>query len=93
MVQSNAGDVALCHQVQEQCMGGGEHARILHAQTREIVDVEETPVVDLVEGRPPVGQPIRLQVQQLVQTVEALRHPALPVDLGDGVIDVCADRG
>jgi hypothetical protein len=88
MIETDPGDVSLLHQVQQQRMGGGKHPWVLHAQAREIVDVEEPAVVDLIERRPPVRQTIRLQFEQTVQPIEALGRARLPVDLGHRAVDV-----
>ena len=50
-----------------------EHLRLLHADGRQLVDVEEAAVVDLVGRHPPEGQPVGLGVEQRLEPVEAAR--------------------
>ena len=50
-----------------------EHRRILHPQRRQLVDVEEPPVVDLLRRDAPVRQPVRLRVRAARRGVEAAR--------------------
>ena len=40
-----------------------------HANRGQVVDVEEAPIVDLLGGDTPVGEPIDLGADQLVQTL------------------------
>ena len=61
-------------------MGLGEDRRVFHAQSNQVVHVEEAAVVDLLRGSTPGRQPIRLRVQQQVQAVEAVRIPFDAID-------------
>ena len=45
----------------------------LHADGRQLVDVEEAAVVDFLGGDPPEGQPVGLPLDQAVQQVETAR--------------------
>ncbi len=65
--------VSLVHQLQDQAVRLVEDVDVLHADRGQLVDVEEPPIIDLVAGDPPIGQPIRLLGQKLVEQVEALR--------------------
>ena len=40
-----------------------KHGWIFHADSREMIDVEEAAVVDLVHGGAPVGKPVDLFFQ------------------------------
>ena len=71
MVDPDAGDVPALEPVEEQGVRRLEHLRVLDAKAREIVDVEEPAVIDLVRRRPPVRQAVRLRLEQDVQRVEA----------------------
>ena len=42
----------------------------LHAQPDQGIHVEESPIAQLLIRRPPVGQPIVLQIQHIVQRVD-----------------------
>ena len=61
---------ALGHQPGQKAVGGVEDLGILHADGGQLVDVEEAPVVDLLAGHAPVGQPIELLVEQGIEEVE-----------------------
>src|SRR4051794_33188303 len=54
------------------------------AQPGERVDVEKTPIVDLVAGEPPISQPIMLTLEQMMQREDRRRS------LGEGPISVKA---
>ena len=68
-------------------MRGREHFRLLHADRRELVDVEEAPVVDLLTRHAPERQPIHLRVEQPVEEIEASRIARRAVEALDGLID------
>ena len=53
-------------------MGGGKHFGLFHTQCSQFVDIEETPVVDLLRGYTPVTETIDLALQQSVEQIEAL---------------------
>ena len=57
---------ALC-QAADQRMRRLEHRAVLDAHAGEVRDLEEAPVVDLVGGHAPVGEPIVLLLEQAVQ--------------------------
>ncbi len=71
MVDAQAVDPALRGQVQRQALHRLEHPRVLDAQRRQFVDVEEAPVVDLVGRHVPVGQPVGLRLVQRMQALAA----------------------
>ena len=47
-----------------------EHFRIFHVDSHQMVDVEKTAIIDLMSGGAPVGKPVNLFFQQLMQGVE-----------------------
>ena len=51
-------------------MGRLEHPQVFDAQSRQLVDVEEAPVVDLVRRHAPIGEPIGLRGEERVQASE-----------------------
>ncbi len=61
-------------------MNDGEYFRALHPDRRQIVDVEKTPVIDLVGRNPPKTQAVSLIVQKLLQRVEAVWISLAAVD-------------
>ena len=70
MVDTETRHGSLAHETEHEPVGRLEDRRLLHADRRQIVDVEEAPVVDLVPGGLPERQAVRLPRQQLVQPVE-----------------------
>ena len=70
MIDADAGDPFLAQQARQQLVNRLEHRRVFDAQAGQRVDVEEAAVVDLVRRGPPVRQPVRLLLEQLVQRVE-----------------------
>ena len=91
MIEPKPGDDPTADQVEDERVRVVEDVGLLHADGREIVDIEEPPIVDLVCGRPPVGEAIVLGLQQIVQPVEAGGLPAGAAPPGHGAIDVGAD--
>ena len=55
-----------------------QHRRLLDADRRQVVDVEEAPVVDLLGGDAPEAQAVGLVAQQRLERVEAARIARRP---------------
>ncbi len=87
VIDSHRLHAAVLQQLRQQLVGRGKDLRVLDAQPRELVDVEEAPVVDLVRRGAPVRQPVGLRFEQLVQGVEAVGPARLAVHLAHGEID------
>ncbi len=60
-------------------------------QPREVVDVEESPVVDLVGRDPPVREPVSLPLEQLVQPFVARAIAGHAIERGDAAAQVLGD--
>src|SRR5579872_3415306 len=60
-------DLPLADQFKDERMDGGKHFGIFHADCHQLINVEETAVIDLVGGDSPVTQTVRLPAQQLLQ--------------------------
>ena len=88
MIDAQAVDHAALDQLEGEPVRAVEHARLVHAQRREVVDVEEAPVVDLVDRYAPVRQSIRLRVEQRVESIEAARIARRAVEPRD-VASMC----
>ncbi len=73
-------------------MGRCEHVRILDAEARERVHVEETSIVDLVRRGSPVREQVRLRFEQLVQRVEAFGLAGDAVDALHGSRQLIGNR-
>ena len=73
MIDAYPVHLALAQQTQDQPVGGGKHFKFFHAQRGQLVDIEETPVVDLFRGYTPVTETIDLGLQQSVQQIKTLR--------------------
>ena len=93
MIDAQPRHRALPHQAEEQPVGGLEDLGLLHADGRQLVDVEEAPVVDLLARHAPVGGAIGLVGQQRVQQVHALRVARLAVEEPDVLSDEGAHGG
>src|SRR5687768_8285917 len=57
-------------------MNGLEGLGLLHAQTDQLVDVEEAPPVDSIAGAAPPGKPPVLALQAAVDGGQAMREVA-----------------
>ena len=71
MIDPQAGHPAFFDESQHQLVNCREHFGLFHADRSQAIDVEETPIVDLVGGHAPVAEPIRLVGQQRLEPVEA----------------------
>ncbi len=65
-------DLPLVHQPQNQPMRLLEDVGVLHADGRQLVDVEESAIIDLVRRHAPIGQTVGLFREQLIEQVKAL---------------------
>ena len=92
VIDPQAVHVAADQQVEHKLVASVEDLGILHADGRQVVDVEEAAIVDLVGGRLPVREPIDLGVEQLVEAVEAVRVAGRAVELPDVRLDESAHR-
>ena len=64
MIDPQPVHVAADQQLEHQAVAFREDLGVLHANGRQLVDVEETPIIDLVGGGLPVREPIDLGIQQ-----------------------------
>src|ERR1700730_17360391 len=62
-------------------MGFLEQLGQFHAQAGQLVDVEETPVIDLFRSNAPIRDPVGLHFEQLVQARETQRVTRLTTEL------------
>ena len=53
--------------------------RVFHPDGGEAVDIEESPVVDLFCGDPPIGESPNLFAEQVIQKVKTVRFFLSPV--------------
>ena len=67
VIDAQSGRRAPADQLEHEAVHLVEHRRVFHAQRRQLVDVEEPAVVDLLGGHPPVREAIRLRVEQRVE--------------------------
>jgi len=90
VVDPQAVDRAARHQIEDQGVHAVEDDRILHADGGQLVDVEESAIVDLFGRDAPVRQPVRLCREQGVERIEAPRVAAAAVEDLDRPGDVRA---
>ena len=93
MVDPQAVDLLLAHELEHEPVRRLEHPCVLHPDRGEPVDVEEPPVVDLLAGDAPVREAVGLRVEEPVEEVEAARLACAAVEDRDVSVDVRADRG
>ena len=93
MVQTQAVYLALGQKVKNKTMGGIEYCWLFDTHAREVIDIEEAAVVDLVGGNAPVRKPIALKLDQIVQLVETDGISSAAVEFGQIVGDVTDDVG
>src|SRR5678816_4714361 len=83
MVDAQTSDHSFSQELKNELVGRVEDDRILHANGREFVDVKEPPVVDFIRRDPPMGEPIYLVAEELVQQIKALCISLCSVQNGD----------
>ena len=93
VVDPQAGDDALAGEAEGERVERLEHRRVLHPHRRELVDVEEAPVVDLVGGHPPVAEAVTLVGEQRLEPVEACRVARAAVEVFERAVDRLPDGG
>ncbi len=71
VVDAQTGDVPFADEAEDELMRGIEDLPVLDADTSEMVDVEETAVVDLLGRDTPVGEPVPLGVEDALHGIEA----------------------
>src|SRR6266853_5262674 len=93
MVQAQPLQFSLGDQPANQAMRLFEDCRLLHADTRQLIDVEEAAVIYLVGCNSPKGEPIVLLLEEVVQRHEAVRLTGPTAEsLGRGVQRIGDDR-
>src|SRR3989304_1636466 len=73
MVDSQTSHLSFPDQPEYQPVGLFECGRVLHPYGAEPVDIEESPVVYLLWGAPPEGEPVYLLIEDLVEEIKGLR--------------------
>ena len=91
MIDPQAIDVAAGQQLEHQAVTFREDLGRLHADGRQLVDVEEAAVIDLIVGGLPVREAIDLGVQQLVEVVVTVRVSGRPVEFQHAAANVRGD--
>ena len=80
MIDADAVHDVLSGELADQFVAALEDFRVFRVDRDELVDPEESPVVDLVVGRAPVRQPVMLLLEQLMQQVR------VAVDMRDRLV-------
>src|SRR3977135_3213667 len=87
MIDAHAGDSTGGNELEKQLVSRIEDFRQFHPDRGQIVDVEETAVINLLRRDPPEREPIRLVVQEGIERIETARIARDAIDLGDGLLD------
>src|SRR6266478_2040331 len=87
MVDPQALHVPALDQAEHEPMRLLEQLGQFHAQAGELVDIEKPPIIDLLGSDPPIGDPMRLHFEQLVQPLEARRITGLTGELHQCALD------
>lgn len=93
MVDAQAVHPLRVEQLEDQAVRRLEDLRLLHAQRRQLVDVEEVPVVDLVAGNAPVGEPVGLRADDGIERIDAGAIVRAAVQQRERGVDRVAERG
>ncbi|MNF98329.1 hypothetical protein D3C84_811850 [compost metagenome] len=91
MVDAQAVDQPLSHQLENFRVGRLEYRWTLDPQSTQFVDIEKAPPVDVIGGGAPTGEAIALAFEQVVQSLEAFA--GLRVVGFQIVLDALQNRG
>src|SRR5713101_6427419 len=91
MIQTETVDLSFADQAEDQFMSRREDVGILHPHPRQLLDVEEATVVNLVKSGFPESQPVRLGFQELVESIESLRLARDAVELFQAFFNILAN--
>src|SRR5580700_3028179 len=80
MVDAQAIHLPGRYQTQDETVGCLKHRFVLHANTRQIVGIEKTAVVDVISADPPVGKAESLALDELMELFEACGVGRSPID-------------
>ena len=64
-------------------MGGTKYLRFFHSEASQVVDIEKAAIVYFIGGNPPIGKPVGLLFQQVVQQVKTLWFAGCTVEQDD----------
>src|ERR1700739_4596906 len=87
MIDAQTVDFSFSYKSQHETVSGFKYGIILHADSRQIIGIKKTAVVDVVGCNSPVRQPERLRLNEFMEFVEACRIRRSPVDLIYGLVD------
>src|ERR1700722_11796174 len=87
MIDPQALHVSALDQAEHQSMRLFEQLWQFNAQTGQLIDIEKPSVIDLLCGDPPIGDPICLRFEELVQPLEARRVTGLSGEPSQCVLD------
>ena len=91
VIHAQAGYLSFPCQPEDQIVGGVEDPWVLDPEADQFADREEAPVVDLLVGQPPEGQPVVLLGEDAVEVVEAAGIALPPVMVPQGFVDILPD--
>src|SRR6266567_7847390 len=91
MVHPDPSDFALADQAKNQLVARREDLGALHPDGGQIIDVEESAIVDLVPGHPPVGESVGLPGEESIQVIEARGVSGCAVEQPNVVVDKVAN--
>src|SRR5262249_22610624 len=89
MINAQAGYGSSVNEFKQKCMRAPKNALVLHSNGGQLVDVEESSVVDFFGLNTPKGQSIRLVIDDLLQKIKGLG----PADFAGKMGQVRVDKG
>ncbi len=87
MIDAQRMNLALGDKLENQTVRGFKYFRAAHAQTRQLVHIEKSPVINIVRRHPPARQMKGLRFNQFMQRIEARRDPGPAIDFTHDVLD------
>src|SRR5207248_930665 len=57
----------------DEAMNGFERCSIIDAKARQVIDVEEAAIVDIIRGQSPIGHEVMLPIEQMMKCEQRAR--------------------
>ena len=93
VVDAQASHLPCTEQSEHDGVHGPEDLGLFDANRRQLVDIEEASIVDLIRRHPPIAKTIRLMCQERLELVKAMRVATPAVHGRNGVFNGLAHRG
>ena len=81
MIDTNSGYNILLDQRKRDSVDAGKHFWILDSDGGQVINVEESPIIDLIRRNSPKAQAIGLLIEQSFELIKAMRVSLASIDV------------